>query len=84
MRRADITIPAIKINKYVIIIACVCVVTLVIQHANRISSAPYYISFFDLSGSGMFFTSSHERHDFRGGGIIKHEMCALIFCKTFV
>jgi hypothetical protein len=65
MRRAGITIPAMKINKYVISIACICVVTLAIQHANRIFSAPYYIFFCDLSGCTMFFTSSNER---QGGG----------------
>jgi hypothetical protein len=37
-----------------------------------------------LSGSTIFSTVSHKRHDFREKYIIEHEMCVLIFSKNFV
>ena len=31
-----------------------------------------------------FFTLSHRRKDFRGGGVIDPKMCVLVFAATFV
>jgi len=36
---------------------CVCIVALVLWHANHIFSAPHYIVTCDLSGSTIFFHS---------------------------
>jgi hypothetical protein len=41
-----------------------CIVALVMRHANRIFSAPYYIATCRLSASTVFFlTLSHKWHD---------------------
>jgi hypothetical protein len=42
--RAHLTIVAMKSNNYYIFQACICIFALVIQHANRIFSEPYYIN----------------------------------------
>jgi len=46
---------------------CVCILYLVIWHANHIFSASQYIIICDLSGCNIFSsTLSHKRHDFGG------------------
>ena len=32
----------------------------------------------------LYFSISHRRHEFRGGGDIEHKMCVLISCTAFV
>ena len=41
-------------NQYYIICACVYIFALVIQHANHVFTAPYYIFICGLSGSTIF------------------------------
>ena len=42
-------------KQYCVLKVCVCILAFVIRHANRISSAPYYIVICGLSRSTMFF-----------------------------
>jgi cytochrome c oxidase subunit IV len=62
---------------------CVCILALVTRHENRIFSVRDYIIKCGLSGSTTFFhiISQGARIFFK---IIVHEMCVLIFFKTFV
>jgi len=53
-------------------------VTLCIQHAMGMR----HIVICGLSGSTVFSTS-HKRHDFRGGGIIEHKM-SVLSCEFLV
>jgi hypothetical protein len=48
----------------------VCILALVIRHANRVFSAPYLLPMACLAVS-CFFTLSHTRHDFRGKNLLK-------------
>ena len=54
-------------------------VALVTQHAIRMR----HIVICGLSGSTIFYTLSHKRHDFQKK-VTEHKMCVLIFCTTFV
>jgi hypothetical protein len=54
-------------------------VALGIQHAMHMR----HIVICDLSGSTVFSTVSHKRHDFRKK-VTEHKMCVLIFSTTFV
>jgi hypothetical protein len=63
----------------------VCILTLVIRHANGMLSAPYYVVICDLSGSTTtFFALSEIRHDISDKKCPEHKMCVLIFSTTFV
>ena len=53
----------------------VCIFALVICHANRIYSMPFYIVVCGLFSSAIFSTLSHKRHDFRKT-FIEHTMCS--------
>jgi hypothetical protein len=54
-------------------------VALVIQHAMRMRRTMLYV----LSGSTIFSTLSHKRHDFRKI-FTEHKMCVLIFSTNFI
>ena len=56
----------------------VCILAIVIRHANRIFSAPYLMSVACLAVS-YFFTLSHIRHDFRGQKILLKIKCVFYF-----
>ena len=59
--------------------ACACArVALIIQHKTR-----RHVVICGLSGSTIFLTLSHKRHDFRNK-VAEHKMCVLIFCTTFI
>jgi hypothetical protein len=61
-----------------------CILALVIWHANCIFSAPHYIVMCDLSGSRKFF--SHYLIDdtiFEKKKVIAYKMCVLIFFYNF-
>jgi hypothetical protein len=59
-------------------------VSLYIQHAERIRSI--VLTRVAYQAVNIFFTLSHERHDFREK-VFEHKICALSFfkllCKTF-
>jgi hypothetical protein len=58
---------------------CVCILALVIWHANRIFYAPpCYIIICGPSGSTRFFDIMLRTARF------EHELCILIFCTTFI
>jgi hypothetical protein len=51
MRRVRVTTVTVERNKYYILRKCVCILALVIQHANRIFCASHYVAICGLSGS---------------------------------
>ena len=62
------------IGKAIIITYSVCVfVALGIQHATRM--CPVTLSSVACPGITCFSTSSHKRHDFRGGGVTELTVC---------
>ena len=46
---------------------CVCILALVVRHANRILTASYYLSSVASLVLSYFSTFSHKQHDFRWG-----------------
>jgi hypothetical protein len=57
---------------------CVCILALVIGHANRVFSAPHYIVICGLFGSTIFF---HKQHNFRKK-FIEYKRRGYIFSAT--
>ena len=56
-----------------------------LSYPARKAHAPYYIVICGQSGSTIFSTLCHKRHDFqKKKKIIEHKMCVLIFTTTFV
>ena len=60
--------------------ACVYLLAFVMWQANRIPSASHYTVICGLSRPTMFFTLSHNGHDFLGGGggFDEHNVCFII------
>jgi hypothetical protein len=64
---------------------CVCTLALVTQHAKRIFSAPYYIVICSLSGCTIFFHTILQMSRFsKKRKLTDHNMCVLIFSRSFV
>ena len=57
-------------------------VTFVIQHAKH--KRPIVLLSVVLLDVPYFSTLLHTRHDFRGGGVILHEVCALNLSTTII
>ena len=74
-----ITTSGSAVNKYRIVHSECVSVTLVTQDAMRM--CPIILSSVAMP---YFFTLSHKRQEFRGGGVIGHKMRVLIFPTTFV
>ena len=62
---------------------CICILSLVIRHANLIFSAPHYIPICGLPRPTIFFHIMSRRHAFRKA-FIENVMRVLMFSKTFV
>jgi hypothetical protein len=60
--------------------ASVCIPTVLIRHANRISSAPYHMVICGLLAVSQFSTLSHKQHDFRE--LVKTKYNFILYSRT--
>jgi hypothetical protein len=78
LRGVRVTIDAVESNKYYILIVGVGS----LSYPARKAHAPYYIVICGLSGSTIFLTLSHKRHDLRKK--ILNIKCVLNLSTAFV